>query len=803
MKTILANITVALLALALLAGCKSDTTEPAKVTTPSTTVQITKRGVDYNGGEVIISVHSNTYWVINYDTESVDWFTLSPRAAFGDADVVLNVKPNEGDQRRATLHFDTQEGNKLEIDVFQSGVNEPLSIFCEDFGTADSDTAVRYRDYSQRGIGSAFVEYAGDALIATDGTPSTGYEGASGGNCAIFGAEHTTLSLGAISTADDNAFRLSFGICNTNGTPTVDDMAVEASLDGEAWYKVRYDIATPAESGKWYIASALFHTVDVKAMHLRFTCSKNYMVDDIMLVENLGEDKGYELEFGIDGDDNHEIGYNYFSDYFDWVTADFGGTDYIVAPNLNTQETRFDNVYLLRQSLIDEFETAGWSQPDKATPAYLRLGYIKLGKSKTAGCVESPALTAIREGRTIHVKLSFKATILASADGATKDLDNIKIEVLNGGTINSADKTEIELPVGVFNSWEDSEQSVIIYNATHETKIRFKTAYSTDALVALGKSNRFFIDEVDVAKISKATPIEENWAETLSAPTIGNDGITCTKNSISIRFAAIPHAFRYEYRITRKSDGTDVATGIVNTPSISVGDLQTDTDYAVTVRALGHEESLRYQPSEWSAEVIATPVDLDKHPAGYVFFEDDLAWLAGDTFRAGWYTAGGGDGETGFRIDNLESTLSADAKTIWSEHGYTRLTDKAYNYLYIHGDSYFRFGRAYNKGNCMAGIDLPKSAVSAITDGAAINVLFSINAKYNNAGDYGVVIIKAKTGDSEQIKRIALDTSDNLFKPYSAVFENVNNTTVFTICNTNEGGKADRFWINSFKITKQ
>ena len=802
MKTILANITVALLAIALLAGCKSDTTEPAEVTTPSSTVQITKRGVDYNGGEVIISVRSNTYWVINYDTESVDWFTLSMRAAFGDADVVLTVKPNEGDQRRATLHFETYEGNKLEIDLFQSGVNEVLSIFGEDFGTADSDTAIRYRGYSKRGIGSAFVEYAGDALIAGD-TPSAGYEGASGGNCAVFGADRTALSLGAISTADDDAFRLSFGIRNADGTPTVDDMAVEASLDGEAWYKVRYDITAPAEAGKWCLASALFHTVDVKAMHLRFTCSKNYMVDDIMLVENLGEDKGYELEFGFDGDDNHNVGYNYFSDYFDWVTADFGGTDYIAAPNLNTQETRFDNVYLLEQSLIDKFETAGWSQPDKAIPAYLRLGYIKLGKSKTAGCVESPALAAIREGRTIHVKLSFKAAILASADGATKDLDNIKIEVLNGGTINSADKTEIELPVGVFNTWEGSERSVIIYNATHDTKLRFKTAYSTDALVALGKSNRFFLDEVDVTKISKATPIEENWAETLSTPTIAEENIGSAKNSISVRFAAIDHAFRYEYRILLKSDRSQVTTGIANEPSFSIGELPTNTEYLVSVRALAHEESLRYQPSEWSAEFTARTVDLDKHPAGYVFFEDDLSWLADDTFRAGWYTAGGGDGETGFRIDNLESTLSADAKTIWSKHGYARLADKAYNYLYIHGDSYFRFGRAYNKGNCMAGIDLPKSAVGTITDGAAINVVFSINAKYSNAGDYGVILIKAKTGDSEQVQRIALDKSDNLFKPYSVVFENVNNTTVFTVCNTNENGKADRFWINHFKITKQ
>ena len=803
MKTILNTIFVALLALTLLAACKSDTTEQAEVNVPSTTVSITKRGIDYNGGDVVIAVKSNTYWVINYDEESADWFSLSPRAAFGDCDVVLTVKPNDGDQRRAALHFDTLEGNKVDISLFQSGVNEVLSIFGEDFGTAESDTAIRYHGYSKHGIGSAMVEYAGDALIATGATPSSGYDGASGGNCARFDAEHTVLSLGAISTADDDAFLFSFGVCNTEGTTATEDMAVEASLDGNAWYKVKYDIATPADAGKWTLATATFHTVDVGAMHLRFTCTQNYMIDDVLLRENLGEDKGYELEFGFDGDDNHAIGYNYFSDYFDWVTADFGGTDYIANPSLNTAETRFDNVYLLSQQYIDIFENAGWRQPDKDTPAYLRLGYIKLGKSKCAGCVESPALTGIREGRTIHVKLSFKAAILASADGATKDLNTIKVEVLGGGTINSADHTEAEIPVETFNEWTESQQSVIIYNATHDTKIRFKSAYSTAALTAMGKSNRFFIDEVDVTKISKGTPIVDNLTETLATPSLLKENIGCAKNSLTVQFAAIDHAFRYEYRVVRNDNRTEVATGIASTPMFSVSGLPTNTDFAVTVRALGHEESLRYLPSEWSDEVVATTVDLDKNPSGYVFFEDDLAWLQSDTFRSGWYVAGGGDAGTGFRIDALDSTLSTDAKALWTERGYARLSDTAYNYLYIHGDSYFRFGRAYNSGKCMAGITLPATAVGGITDGAAIDVAFAINAKYSNNGDYGVIIIKAQTGDSVQEQRIELDKSDNTFKPYSVVFENVNNTTTFVVCNTNEGGKADRFWINNFKITKQ
>ncbi len=802
MKTILAKITVVLLALAAFTGCTSDATEPAEVIVPSTTVNITKRGLDYNGGEVIIAVRSNTYWVINYDTELVDWFTITPRAAFGDKDVLLTVKPNEGEQRRAALHFETSEGKQLDIDIFQSGVNEELSIYNEDFGTSEAETAIRYRGYAKRGIGSAFVEYLGNALISGDAT-SAGYEGASGGNCAMFDATHKELVLGPLKTDDDSNFRFSFGLCNNADTASAEGMKVEASLDGLAWYTVKYDIAAPAEAGKWCLATATFHTVDVTEMYLRFKGAENYLLDDIMLIENLGEDKGYELEFSLEGDDNHKVGFVYFSDYFNWVTADFGGSDYIANPQLNTAETRFDNVYLLSQQYIDIFEAAGWTQPDTATPVYLRLGYLKIGKSRTAGCVESPALTSIREGRTIHVKLSFQAAMMASADGATKDLDNICIEVVGGGTINSAEKTEIEVPIGVYNAWSENPYSVNIYNATHDTKIRFKTAYSTAALAALGKSNRFFIDEVEVSKISKGTTIEENWSEQLAAPTITAENIGCAKTSFSVQFTAVEHAFRYEYRVVRNDDRSEVASGIVDAPAFNVGGLQTDNEYAVTVRALAHEESLRYTPSEWCDEVIATPVDLDKHPSGYLFFEDDLAWLTDATFREGWYVDGGGDASTSFRSDAIGTTLSSDAKKIWDNHGYTFMSSSSYKYIYIHGNQYFRFGRAYNSGACLAGINLPVDAVGDITEGAAIDVVVGLNIKYYNNGDYGVVLVKAKTGDNEQVQRIALDTSTNEYQQYEVVFENVSSSTTFSVYNTNEGGKADRFWVNNFKITKQ
>lgn len=103
---------------------------------------------------------------------------------------------------------------------------------------------------------------------------------------------------------------------------------------------------------------------------------------------------------------------------------------------------------------MDKFEQAGWVQTDNSRPVYLRLGYIKLGKSRTAGLVQSPALTAIREGRTVHAELTFKATGYEGSGGA-RDLGDIKIEVVGGGTINSATQTELEIPLATYNAWTE------------------------------------------------------------------------------------------------------------------------------------------------------------------------------------------------------------------------------------------------------------------------------------------------------------------------------------------------------------
>lgn len=281
---------------------------------------------------------------------------------------------------------------------------------------------------------------------------------------------------------------MSFGVSNTLGAFDKEGLKVEASMDGDDWYPFAYETGTVASG--WGKASAIFHIIGVDRMYLRFTGKAGYAIDDLLLLEGSESDNGYELEFSLDGDDNYKPGYVYFSDDFDWVTYEFGGTDYVGNPQLNTAETRFDNVYTLSQELVDKFEQAGWVQTDNSRPVYLRLGYIKLGKSRTAGLVQSPALTAIREGRTVHAELTFKATGYEGSGGA-RDLGDIKIEVVGGGTINSATQTELEIPLATYNAWTEDPIAVRIYNATTDTRIIFKSAYSTEYLTAAGRLQPF------------------------------------------------------------------------------------------------------------------------------------------------------------------------------------------------------------------------------------------------------------------------------------------------------------------------
>lgn len=803
MKSIIKTIlcAVATVAAVLFGGCKSDAEVAPDVSSEKTEIKINKRGLDYNGGEVTIDVKSNTYWIINYDEENVDWIRVTPRASSGDTTVTVEVEPNTRDERAVTLYFDTVDGVKLAVSLYQSAYGEIISYYNESFGDGASAAVSDYNSWSRNGFGSDMVRYSGSAQIAA-ASPSAGYEGASGGNAALFGDSGDTFTLGPIDTKGDTYFRMSFGVCNTLGAFDKEGLKVEASMDGDDWYPFTYE-AEAVASG-WGMASAIFHIVGVDRMYLRFTGDAGYAIDDLLLIEGSESDNGYELEFSLDGDDNYKVGYVYYSDEFDWITYEFGGTDYVGNPSLNTAETRFDNVYTLSQELVDKFEQAGWVQIDNSCPAYLRLGYIKLGKSKTTGMVQSPAFAAIRKGRTVHAELTFKATGYEGSGGA-RDLGDIKIEVVGGGTINSATQTELEIPLETYNEWTEEPVSVRIYNATNDTRVIFKSAYSTEYLASVGKSNRFFLDEVALSKISKGTEIAEEWSETLAMPVVGASNVTASASSITASWDAIDHAFRYEYVVRKQSSGTIVEQGIAETASCTVNDLATGVTYDISVRALGHAESLRYQPSEWTSPIAITTIDKDAHPFGHVFFEDNFDWLDESWAMAGKeaaWAAGFSDQECkGITTANY----SAEKVAEWTSRGYGYASSKCRVYINLGN---LKIGRTVsaskNKGDHAGYFILPENAVADITDGASINVKFEMDVCAASAlSDTRNLTVSCSNGESYDITFDAPALREWVaIEPL--VFHNVSNSCTFTVSTMKQQAEIvpNRVGLDNIRISK-
>lgn len=418
---------------------------------------------------------------------------------------------------------------------------------------------------------------------------------------------------------------------------------------------------------------------------------------------------------------------------------------------------------------------------------YERPGHIKLGTSSagyTLGMPKLAGLTTDASGEAI--KITFTANRWSGAN------DNITLSVVGDGLINGTDESiVVDVPKysgGVANAPANiATLSYTIYGATASTSL---------VLTGTGKS-RTNLDDIFVERVAGASPL------------LVIDGITATTtaDSAQIEWNAVPDAATYNYKVS--TDDGEIKHGSTATNSVSIDALAASTKYYIEVQALASETDTEHTDGAWSDkfEFFTRSAVEDTHESGYAFFTDDLSWMNTDAFKGEWYATAS---ENCFRIDNLTTTLGETELAIWNAHGYSAAnsTDK---YLYVHPysyeKSYFRFGRAYNKGACVATVNLPATALQEATAGASLNVVFSVDlaktTTFESANsDYGVAIIKAITGEVIDEQRITLDATAD-FKAYQVEFMNVNSTTQFVIGNTNEGNKADRFVATNFKITKK
>lgn len=194
-------------------------------------------------------------------------------------------------------------------------------------------------------------------------------------------------------------------------------------------------------------------------------------------------------------DDRKPVGHVYFEDNFDWVTSDFGGTDYMNG-NFPTTETYIANI--TNTNLLNKISAAGWVFDGVVS---FRLAYIKFGSASTVNSSKGTITTmplAIDAGKYSNVKIKIKvARYMTKAGG--KDAENLAtISIIGDGSFSrtsTVTSTALSVPNEAYNEWIELE--AVAYNVSSNTKISIGKAKQ----VSVG---RFFCDGVSITKDSKA-----------------------------------------------------------------------------------------------------------------------------------------------------------------------------------------------------------------------------------------------------------------------------------------------------------
>ena len=229
------------------AACsETEVDETADLSLDRTTLSANKRGLTYEGGEVRFEVESNVYWVIEVD-ESVDWLTLSPRAAYGSQTVTVSVDPNEGDSRRIVLHFDSYDGVTAEIEIVQASASELIRYAVTGFGDGKVAEPVAIAEYDAMdwtGVGVASTLASGTECRVAVPPVESSYEGASGGNAVQFGkAEELPAAFvaGPIDQKGDSYFVCRFGVWNPAGAVEKESLKLQIRNDGVEFVDLSYE----------------------------------------------------------------------------------------------------------------------------------------------------------------------------------------------------------------------------------------------------------------------------------------------------------------------------------------------------------------------------------------------------------------------------------------------------------------------------------------------------------------------------------------------------------------------------------
>lgn len=442
----------------LLAGtgtaCNDDPeTRQDYVQTDIQELNINKRGLDAEGETPVISVRSNTYWIIRTEPEA-DWFTVSPQAGSGDVNVIIEASDNGGAERTATLIFETQQGEMRRFTIRQAGTESTIRFFDTGFGTGASQQSInQFEEWEHSGIGSIRCQYWGTDVLVDNACPSSGYDGASGGNNITFGSDNADIMFGGIALKNEINFRLSFACMTADAAFDAEHLKLYISKDRQNWTPVTYSRSAGAA---WERVEIPFYLSEgIAQIYLRFqgVDARNYRIDDVVLTE--GNGTGQTITF-VEDIVEYET-YTIFEETFDWCVGK-AGEDNNTLPGSDNGGPTYQN---------------GWS----GTRVYQHPGFAKISTASSRGWLTSPAMEAIGEKR-VTVTLTFNVGIMNS------DLGRFMVKVHNSGTIDGATEAVYELTSS--NQWES--MMLYIVGATKETTIEFTGVQDSQ--------NRFFIDNV-------------------------------------------------------------------------------------------------------------------------------------------------------------------------------------------------------------------------------------------------------------------------------------------------------------------
>ena len=319
----------------LFSACSQDEkSTPAHFSVNTPEVSLTKKGVDRNNRNFILSVTSDTYWVAIPDTENAPWLRLSVRAgAAGETDIELSADENLAEESRETfIRFETETAVVQTVRVREEGASE-MSVFLYDGFGAEQVSGIPIAEHvrTAEGFSAEDMAYAGTDCFIGSAPGSSGYDGASAGNHVILQGANAELRITDLQTFGNTEFLLTFGV---RADQKFDSRQLVLSIrrdDGE-WMLVPYLLSAGWTEGWNKVEVNLLLTEPCTSLALRFHAAnnENYRIDDILLQETvLGPDDFYYTEGDLEHFNSEEWKWDDPSKGADSdETEDFGQEDY-------------------------------------------------------------------------------------------------------------------------------------------------------------------------------------------------------------------------------------------------------------------------------------------------------------------------------------------------------------------------------------------------------------------------------------------------------------------------------------------